>query len=381
MNNETSFEIFLNRHDEEAWSATLATLQRSIHEVDRNATQIWFAFYPLPLFRALEEAEDREKLAQQLLLLGDYELKNQIDTSHRFLYGHRFWPQVKKAVEQYADEWHRVQSAEAGVGCRVSGVGTSTLHPTPNTLHPMSSQTEVYATSLADQILEVAHAVGEQSKIDQALLVGITAVAFMTVQQAGLAAFKRAPGAIAIDRKHAKKSPEQILRERAKDDSQGFLGFLKTVDKQWTVTWDENDDGARYKLREAQDLAWGAASDQSRDWKAIDPRRVEGPIPVECRSASCGTCWVGVLGGAEKLADVGAREGKKIKEFGYIDTAEPKPLIRLACQAQSEGAVSIVIPPWNGQFGKYLRTLKEQNDTSIKITVKSGDVAKAELVQ
>jgi len=287
MNNETSFEIFLNRHDEEAWSATLATLQRSIHEVDRNATQIWFAFYPLPLFRALEEAEDREKLAQQLLLLGDYELKNQIDTSHRFLYGHRFWPQVKKAVEQYADEWHRVQSAEAGVGCRVSGVGTSTLHPTPNTLHPMSSQTEVYATSLADQILEVAHAVGEQSKIDQALLVGITAVAFMTVQQAGLAAFKRAPGAIAIDRKHAKKSPEQILRERAKDDSQGFFGFLKTVDKQWTVTWDENDDGARYKLREAQDLAWGAASDQSRDWKAIDPRRVEGPIPVECRSASC----------------------------------------------------------------------------------------------
>src|SRR5439155_18562942 len=115
-------------------------------------------------------------------------------------------------------------------------------------------------------------------------------------------------------------SSDLVLRERAKDDSQGLLGFLKTVDKQWTVTWDENDDGARYKLREAQDLAWGAASDQSRDWKAIDPRRVEGPIPVECRSASCGNCWVGVLGGAEKLADVGAREGKKIKEYGYIDT-------------------------------------------------------------
>ena len=381
MNNETSFEIFLNRHDEEAWSATLATLQRSNHEVDRNATQIWFAFYPLPLYRALEQVDDREKLAQQLLLQGDYELKNQIDTSHRFLYGHRFWPGVKKAVEQYADEWHRVSGE--GVGCGVWGVQdstsceqNSTQHPTTYTLHPSSG-----ATSLADQILKVARAVGEQSKIDEALLVGITAVAFMTVQQAGLAALKRAPGAITIDRRHAKKSPEQVLRERAKDDNQGLLGFLKTVDKQWTVTWDENDDGARYKLREAQDLAWGAASDQSRDWKAIDPRRVEGPIPVECRSASCGTCWVGVLGGAEKLADVGAREGKKIKEFGYIDTAEPKPLIRLACQAQSQGAVSIVIPPWNGQFGKYLRTLKEQNDTSIKITVKSGDVAKAELVQ
>src|SRR2546421_2479932 len=168
MNNETSFEIFLNRHDEEAWSATLATLQRSIHEVDRNATQIWFAFYPLPLFRALEEAEDREKLAQQLLLLGDYELKNQIDTSHRFLYGHRFWPQVKKAVEQYADEWHRVQPTEAGVGGRVAGGGD--IYPTPNTQPPMSSQTKVYATSLADQILEVTRAVSEQSRIDEALL-------------------------------------------------------------------------------------------------------------------------------------------------------------------------------------------------------------------
>ena len=113
MNTETPFETFLNRHDEEAWAATLATLRRSIHEVDRNAAQIWFALYPLSLFRALEEAEDRETLVQQLLLQGDYELKEQIDTSHRFLYGHRFWPQVKKAVEQHADEWHKLQSVSA----------------------------------------------------------------------------------------------------------------------------------------------------------------------------------------------------------------------------------------------------------------------------
>src|SRR5581483_8773245 len=112
----------------------------------------------------------------------------------------------------------------------------------------------------------------------------------------------------------------QILRERAKDDSQGWFGFLKTVNREWTVTWAENDNRAKYKLREGQDLAWGAASDESRDWRDIDPRRVEGPIPVGCRSASSGNCWVGVLGGAETLSDVGAREGKKIKEFGYIDT-------------------------------------------------------------
>src|SRR5438132_8452841 len=146
MNIAKSFVDFLRRHDEEAWNAALATLIRSIHEVDRNATQIWFSFYPLSLFKALEAAKNPDQLAQQLLLQGDYELKDQIDSSHRFLYGHRFWPQVKKAVEQHAD-----QSTEGGVECGVSGVGTSVLHPTPNTQHPISSQPELYATSHANQ--------------------------------------------------------------------------------------------------------------------------------------------------------------------------------------------------------------------------------------
>ena len=180
----------------------------------------------------------------------------------------------------------------------------------------------------------------------------------MTMRQVGLEAFAAAPGQVLLDRKHARKSPEDVLRERAKDDSQGLFGFLRTVNKQWTVTYDENDDAAKYRLNHVQDLAWGAADDRSKNWREIDPRRVEGPIPVECRSASCGTCWVGVLGGAEKLSDVAAREGKKIKEFGYIDTSESKPLIRLACQALAHGAVSIVIPPWNGVFGKYLKGQK-----------------------
>ena len=346
MSIQTSFEKYLAGQDDEAWSAALATLLRSIHEVDRHATPIWFAFYPLQLFRALEQAADREKLAQQLLLQGDYELKNQIDSSHSFLYGHRFWPEVKRAIEQYADKFDQSQPP-----------------------------------ALADQVLSVARAAAQTLKQDQSLLAGITAVGFMTVEQTGLAAFKAAPGTISLDKKLLRRSPEQVLRDRAKDDSQGLLGFLKTVNKQWTITWDENDNGAKYKLREGQDLAWGAAEDQTRDWRAIDPRRTEGPIPVECRSASCGTCWVGVIGGAEKLADVGAREGKKIKEFGYIDTAEPKPLIRLACQAQAQGAVSIVIPPWNGQFGKYLKSLKETNDSSMLVGTKSDKETKPEMIQ
>jgi ferredoxin len=318
----TPFENFLNHHDEEAWSAALTTLLRSIHEVDRNATQIWFSFYPLGLFQALQHAQDPEKLAQQLLIQGNYQLKKQIDSSHTFLYGHRYWPEVKRETEKHAREF-----SDAGV-------------------------------PLSDQILAAAQKAAQQAKVDRSLVVGITAVAFMTARQVGLEAFVGAAGKTQIDRKHARKSPEQVLSERAKDDSQGLLGFLRTVNKKWTVTYDENDDSAKYRLNHVQDLAWGAADDRSKDWREIDPRRVEGPIPVECRSASCGTCWVGVLGGAEKLSDVAAREGKKIKEFGYVDTSEPKPLIRLACQAQAMGAVSIVIPPWNGVFGKYLKSLK-----------------------
>jgi ferredoxin len=320
----TSFEAFLKQHDEEAWSAALTTLLRSIHEVDRNATQIWFSFYPLSLFQALEQSEDPETLVQRLLMQGNYRLKGQIDSSHTFLYGHRYWPEVKIAVQKHAREF---------------------------------SDT----ASLSDQILSVAHKVATHLKVESPLVIGITAIAFMTIRQAGLAAFEAAPGKMLIDKKHARKSPADILRERAVDDSQGLFSFLKTVDKKWTVTYDENDDRARYRMNHLQDLAWGAADDRSRNWREMDPRRIEGPIPVECRSASCGTCWVGILGGAEKLTDVAAREGKKIKEFGYIDTAESKPLIRLACQAQAMGAVSIVIPPWNGVFGKYLKQRKEDS--------------------
>jgi len=321
--NPMSFETFLKQHDEEAWSATLTTLLRSIHEVDRNATQIWFAFYPLSLFQALEQSDDPEMLTQRLLMQGKYYLKDQIDSSHTFLYGHRYWPEVKTAVLKHA-------------------------HASP-----------ISEDRLSDQIQSVAIQVAKAAKVDESLLIGITAVAFMTIRQVGLAAFEAAPGKMLIDKKHARKSPADVLRERAVDDSQGFLSFLRTVDKKWTVTYDENDDRAKYRLNHIQDLAWGAADDRTRNWRELDPRRVEGPIPVECRSASCGTCWVGVLGGAEKLTDVAAREGKKIKEFGYVDTSESKPLIRLACQAQALGAVSIVIPPWNGVYGKYLNKLKD----------------------
>jgi len=336
---ETAFETFLNHNDEEAWSATLTTLLRRIHDVDKNATQIWFSFYPLGLYKAYQAADDSEALARRLLMQGNYHLRDQIDSSHTFLYGHRYWPEVKTAVQKHAAVFE--------------------------------SNTN---QSIADRVLSVAEQVAKAKKVDVSLVVGITAVAFMTFHQVGSNAFNT-PGKMLIDKKHARLSPTDILQNRAKDDSQGLLGFLRTVNKKWTVTYDENDESARYRMNNIQDLAWGAADDQTKNWREVDPRRSEGPIPVECRSASCGTCWVGILGGAEKLSDVAAREGKKIKEFGYIDTAEPKPLIRLACQAQTHGAVSIVIPPWNGVFGKFLKAQREARDANQPTSDAKDEVA------
>src|SRR5829696_4799681 len=141
---ETPLEVFLNRHDDAAWRETLLTLLPSIHEVDRNAAQVWFHFYPLALLRAFEEAEDPARLAQELLMQGSWYLKDQLDSSHAFLYGHRFWPEVKRAV---------VRLAEGG---------------------------QVAAgLTLAEAVRSVAREVAAERKVEESLATGIAAVGLM----------------------------------------------------------------------------------------------------------------------------------------------------------------------------------------------------------
>jgi len=315
------FETYLEQFDSAAWSATVKELLPAIHDVDKTATQIWFAFYPLDLVRALEESEDPTKLSRQLLLQGDFVLGNQIDTSHTFLYGHRYWPAVKRAV---------VEHSESGN----------------------------FDAPLAAQIRAVAAKAAQSAKATESVLVGVTAAAFMTVAQAGFEAFKATPGKVSIDAKFASRSPEQVLKERSKDPGQGLLGFLRTIDKRYTVTFDENAENATFTVLQNPDMATAGAKD-TRDYKSKDPRRVEGPIPVECRTAACGTCWVGVLGGAENLTPVEARERIKMKEFGYIESNETHPIVRLACVAKAHGPVSVVVPPWNGVYGQYLQRRRQ----------------------
>lgn len=310
------FESFLKQHNQGAWARALEALAPAIHEVDRNATQIWFYFFPLVLAEALAETDNIAETARTLRLQGKYRLDEQSDTSHWFLYGHRFWPQVKAAI---------ITRAESGAA--------------PSSL------------ALDAVIREIARDVGG----DASLVLGISAVGVMTLQQIGLQAFRRGP-AEAGPHQHegphqSNKTPAQILRARRKNDSQGIAGLWRGIRAQYTVTFDERRDDARFTVVNQQHLTTGSAND-TRDYSSGPRTCIEGPIPVECRTASCGTCWVGVLAGSERLSAVEPLEAKRIQEFGYINTTEPKPLIRLACSALAAGNVTIVIPPWNGFIGK-----------------------------
>ena len=311
-----TFETYLNKFNENDWLGSIETLAPEIHEVDRAATGVWFRFFPLGLFRYLQSAEDKEKAVQSLVIKGDYELKNQIDTSHHFLYGHRYWKTVKAAIE-----------AESAVF-------------------------ENGDIDLAEEIRQIAQLAAEKLKADTSLVLGITAVGFMTVVQAGLENFKNASGEVEKPQGLMAKTANQIVKERAKDDSQGLFGFLKTIDKKFTVNYTTPKFEGKFGVIYDEEIASASAKDQSKDWKAADDRCWEGVVPVECRSAACGTCWVGVLGGEEKLSEVERLERTRMEIFGYHQPEDAKPVLRLACQAKAYGNVSIVIPPWNGTFGR-----------------------------
>jgi ferredoxin len=314
----SDLERYLHRHDDGDWRRAAGALHFETHEVDRTATRIWLAFFPIAVSRLFSQAADEEALARSLQLQGRWRLADQIDASHWFFYGHRYWPAVKRAA---------VDLAERTTG-RVAG-------------------------PLAGVVREVAVAAAAELAIDRPLLVGVAAAAVSTLQQVGLERLRAAPGTVTVDEAWLARSPEQLLAARARDDWQGILGFLRGERKVWTATFDERDPDGRFTVINTQVLTTAAAQDP-RDWRAQDPRYAEGPIPVQCRSATCGTCWVGVLGGAEKLSPMDARERERLREFGYVDTTDERPLIRLACQAAATGAVSIVIPPWNGIFGRAL---------------------------
>ena len=241
----------LCRFDCGEWRRTVDLLAGQIHEIDRNATLIWFAFYPLELHQALEAAADLPAKERKLGLMGRWGLADTIDSSHRFLFAHRYWPQVKSAI---------------------------------------ASTDVVPQGQLGALITQVAEAACRTARVDRDRLLGLTAIGLMTLRQVGVNAFAAARGGVHLDEPVRARSAHQILKARAKDDWQGPLGFLRGTRKEWTVTFDENDPSARFTAMHDQEIASAARTD-TREYRSQDPRCTpnEGPIPVECRSASCGT--------------------------------------------------------------------------------------------
>ena len=120
------------------------------------------------------------------------------------------------------------------------------------------------------------------------------------------------------------------------------------------MTWDERREGARFKAILGEDLASAAAKDPA-DYRAMDYRRPEGPLPVECRVGSCGYCWVGLVAGKDNLTEVSDYKRARLGYFGYDRASaegDRNPPIRLACQARCQGDVTLVIPPWNGELNR-----------------------------
>ncbi len=311
------FLAFLAQHDDEAWLRAVDRLQNATHPVDRAAVRIWLYFYPMRLQRAVDSAADPAALERHLRLEGTWRLDEQRETSHWFLFGHRYWPHAREAVRAYASR-----------------------PVVPGSL------------DLAAQIQSIARDLGERLQVDPSWLTGIVAVGMRTLRQAGLPAIDgigdRPGGSGPLVGRGA--SADEIVARRSRRGSQGVWGFLRGGRREWPVTFDERRPDGAFRLIDTQHLTTAAGGD-TRDYRTHDPRCTEGPIPVQCRSCSCGSCWIGVLAGAEHLSPVDARERATISSLGYITTDEARPVIRLACMAQATGPVTIVIPPWNGQVG------------------------------
>jgi ferredoxin len=308
----TRFENFLNTLTENDWNELVTDLLPNIHEVDRVPIQIWFRFHPLSFFQYIEHAEDRKIAEHGFALRGKYQLKDDIDSSHSFLFGHRYWGETKSSISS------RIDSFDSETG------------------------------QWAEEVKQIAKSVAISSKTDESQTIAIVLAGLMTLTQVGAEAFKASNGTISLPKAALNSSASQVLANRAKDDSQGIFGFLKTVNKQYTVMFDENS-GRTFKAVLDQEIATAAAK---IDY-LTDERCSEGPIPVECRSAACGTCWVGIISGKERLDEVEELERKALITFGYDpENTDSKPFIRLGCRAKVHGAVTITIPSWNGVFGK-----------------------------
>ncbi|MEZ5287172.1 MAG: hypothetical protein R2712_20695 [Vicinamibacterales bacterium] len=109
----------------------------------------------------------------------------------------------------------------------------------------------------------------QRLRVEPSWVLGIVIVAMRTLQQVELPDVDRMP-LLPASSAGPPQSPMAAAR-RARDDSQGLLGFLRGRRRQWTVTFDEREPRRAFGLIDTQHLTTAAALD-TRDYRGADPR-------------------------------------------------------------------------------------------------------------
>jgi ferredoxin len=295
-----------------AWPAAFQQFHNRIPLVDQEALAIWFAMFPLDL-HCLSPTPAQEKFLQ---LNGSWRLSGQEDSSHAFLYAHRWWGAAKKSLRARHPDFSAAKTLAEAIEATAAIIDSPAAH-----------------------------------RLTLALLL------LMTVRQTG-------PGFLETSNPFPVLSPEseeEILKRRCQGPRQSFLGKLLGKPQKHLLTFHATHAQSHFEALDGVEITTAAELDK-RPYHLADPRCYEGmgPIPVDCRSGSCGTCWVGVIGGREHLDPAGEFERKRMDYFGYWDNSfaaadASHPRLRLACQAKVQGPVEIIVPAWNGVFGKSRR--------------------------
>lgn len=258
-----TFVEHLSRYTPVDWASAIESLTPQIHPIDINATRVWFAFFPAGPAPA------------------------DLARSHTFLYGHRYWPQIKRAI---------------------LAAGKETSWP----------------ALLPELIWRVAEHATRTTQVDRDQLIGVAAASLLSLRRAGLDLFTEAVSAVQLPSWSHVRSIRQVRRARAH--------------QRWRPLGKRR---CRVIYSEASPETFGVVPTGSAIVNALPSSW------RQCGATCAGLCVIGVIGGEHYLSPMDAAELKQLNGAGQViaTSVNREPLIRLACHARAHGDVSIVLAP------------------------------------
>lgn len=151
-----------------------------IHPVDREAVLVWFA---------LRERWDASRL---------------VDASHGFLYGHRYWPRVRRVLLTLELRGH-----------------------------------------LAEDARRVAEAATRTTRVDHDQLLGIAAVGVAILTLVGREPLEAGSGDVALPEAARLETPGMVLRRRTRRDPEGWFGRFRGASRRWMTTVEPDPSATR----------------------------------------------------------------------------------------------------------------------------------------